>query len=95
MLSDLLANDLAVSSKTHNKPKRLGGGNRAGEENKGGRGWKQASTVSRELSVQIPQRRKRSEDYEGECNNDDAAEVPLSKHWGSHIQIEGMANHRI
>lgn len=73
----------------------LGEETERGRKTRGGRGWKQASTVSRELSVQIPQRRKRSEDYEGECNNDDAAEVPLSKHWGSHIQIEGMANHRI
>lgn len=58
--------------------------NASGEETERGRttrgeGGKQAFTVSRELSVQIPQRRKRSEDYEGECNNDDAAEVLLSK----------------
>lgn len=50
-----------------------------GEENKGGKGGNKALTVSRELSVQIPERRERSEEQEGEGNNDNAAGVLLSK----------------
>ncbi len=56
-----------------------GGRKQSGGGKQEGKGWKQALTVSRELSVQIPERRKRSEEQEGEGNNDNAAEVLLSQ----------------
>lgn len=61
ILSDLSANDLLIPQNTHTHTKCLRGGNSGGGK-QGGRGWKQALTVSRELSVQIPERRKRSEE---------------------------------